>query len=71
MQYFPVLEPLFNKAAGLKACIFIKKETPKQVFHVNIANFLRTFFYGTPTVHYTFQKFYVMIEFFGRLWVQN
>ena len=23
------------------------------------------------TAHYTFQKFYVIIEFFGRLWVQN
>ena len=24
-----------------------------------------------PTVHYTFPKFYVMIEFFGGLWLQN
>ena len=28
----PVFESLFNKVAGLKACIFIKKETPTQVF---------------------------------------
>ena len=27
----PVLECLFNKVAGLYACIFIKKETPTQV----------------------------------------
>ena len=26
------MESLFNKVAGLKACIFIKKETPTQVF---------------------------------------
>ena len=39
---------------------------------MNVAKFLRTgYFYRTPPVHYTFPKFYVMIEFFGRLWVQN
>ena len=27
-----VLKPLFNKVSGLKACIFIQKETPTQVF---------------------------------------
>ena len=26
---------------------------------------------GTLSVHYTFPKFYVMIELFGRFWVQN
>ena len=27
-----MLESLFNRVAGLKACNFIKKETPAQVF---------------------------------------
>ena len=31
----PVLESLFNKVAGLKACNFIKK-TPTQVFSCEI-----------------------------------
>ena len=31
-QEIPVLESLFNKVAELKACNFIKKETPRQVF---------------------------------------
>ena len=49
----PVLESPFNKFAGLKACIFSKKEALTQVFPVNIAKFLRTPFYRTP-VDYTF-----------------
>ena len=28
----PVLESLFNKVTRLKACIFLEKETPSQVF---------------------------------------
>ena len=31
-QETPVFESLFNKAGALKACIFIKKEIPTQVF---------------------------------------
>ena len=31
-QKTPVFESLFNKAGALKACIFIKKEIPTQVF---------------------------------------
>ena len=39
----PVLESLFNKAAGLKA--FIKKRLQRRCFPVNIAKFLgRSFF---------------------------
>ena len=38
-----VLESLFNKAAGLKACNFIKKRLQHRCFPVNIAKFLRTF----------------------------
>ena len=62
----------FNKIAGLKACIFIKKDTPTQVFSCEYCKiFKKSFFYRTPPVHYTFPKFYVIIEFFGCLWVQN
>ena len=32
LQKTPVFESLFNKAGALKACIFIKKEIPTQVF---------------------------------------
>ena len=69
-----MLESLFNKVAGLKACIFIKKETPTQVFsyeHCEI--FKNSFFIGgvLPPVHYTFPKFYVLIKFSGRVWVQS
>ena len=35
----PVFASLFNKAAGLKACIFIKKEISRRYFSVNIRNF--------------------------------
>ena len=37
----PVLESLFKKAAGLKACNFIKKRPQYKCFPVNIAKFLR------------------------------
>ena len=40
------------------------------MFPVNIAKFLTRVFYRTP-VHYTFTKFYVMIEFFECLWIKN
>ena len=39
----PVLESLFNKAAGLKVCNFIKKRLQHRCVPVNIAKFL-----GTP-----------------------
>ena len=38
----PVLESLFNRVAGLKACSFIKKLLKCRCFPVNIAKFLRT-----------------------------
>ena len=68
-----MLEPLFNKAEDLKACIFIKKETPIQVFCCEYCEIfkIRFFFVEHITVHYTFPKFYVMIKFFGHLRVQN
>ena len=65
----PVLECLFNKFAGLQVCIFMKKRLQHRCF---LKKFLRTaFFCRILTVHYTFSKLYVMIEGFGRLWVQN
>ena len=38
----PVLESLFNKVAGQKACHFIKKWLQHRCFLVNLAKFLRT-----------------------------
>ena len=43
---------------------FIKKRQQHRCFSVNVAKW-------THPVHYTFQKFYVMIEFLECLWVQN
>ena len=40
-----MLESLFNKVAGLKACNFIKKRLQHRCFPVNIAKFLRTSFF--------------------------
>ena len=40
----PVLESLFNKLAGLKACNFIKKRLQHSNFPKNNAKFLRTDF---------------------------
>ena len=37
----PILESLFNKVAGLQACIFIKKRFQHRCFPVNIAKSLR------------------------------
>ena len=37
-----MIESLFNKVAGLKACKFIKKRPQHRCFHVNIVKFLRT-----------------------------
>ena len=65
----PALECLFHKYPCPQACIFIKRRLQHRCF---LKKFLRTaFFVEHLTVHYTFSKFYVMIEFFGRLWVQN
>ena len=38
----------FNNVAGLKACNFIEKDNLAQVFSMNFAKFLNTFFYRTP-----------------------
>ena len=58
----------FNKAGSLKVCNLLKKRFQHRCFPVNIPKFLRTaFLWNTFCSLY----FYVMIEFFGRLWVQN
>ena len=38
----PVPEPLFNKVAGLRLAILLKKRLWHSCFHVNFAKFLRT-----------------------------
>ena len=52
----PVLKSLLNKVAGLKACNFISKETPRHMFSCELCKiFKNTFFYGAPPV--AFSKF--------------
>ena len=43
-----MLESLFNKVAGLKACNFIKKRSQDRCFPVDFAKLLRNLFYKTP-----------------------
>ena len=45
-----MLESLFNKVTGLKACNFIKKKLRYRCSPVNVAKFLRTPFLRTPPV---------------------
>ena len=45
-----MLEYLFNKVVGLKACHFIKKRLQHRYFPVKLTKFLRKLFYGTPLV---------------------
>ena len=67
-----MLESLFDKVAGLKACIFIEKETLTQVFFCEYCEIIEnSFFIEHLLLIILFRNFYVMIEFFGRLWVQN
>ena len=45
----PVLESPFNKVAGLKVCIFVKEETPTQLFSYEYCEILKnSFFNRTP-----------------------
>ena len=41
----PFLESLFNKVAGLKACIFNNKETPTQVFSCEYCEIFKNSFF--------------------------
>ena len=46
-----MLESLFNKAAGLKVCNFITKETPPQFLSCEYCEiFKNSFLYGTTPV---------------------
>ena len=50
-QKTPVFESLFNKAGTRKACIFIKKGIPTQVFSCEYCEiFKNSFLYKTPPV---------------------
>ena len=45
----PVLESPFNTVAGLKVCIFIKKDIPTLLFSCEYCKILKnSFFYRTP-----------------------
>ena len=41
----PVLESPFNKVAGLKVCIFVKEETPTQLFSYEYCEILKNSFF--------------------------
>ena len=65
----PVLESHFDKVAGLKAWIFIKAETPTQVFSCEYCEIIKNnFFLEHPLLIILLRNF---IGFFGHLWVQN
>ena len=44
-QKISMLEPLFNKVAGLKACNFVKKRLQHRCFPLKFIKFLRTHFF--------------------------
>ena len=60
-----MLDSLFNKVVGSKACNFIKKTLQHRCFPVKIAKFLETgFFYITPLMAaFTLPKFHVACSF--------
>ena len=70
---------LIKKQAWRPAYLSKKKRPQYRCFPVNTANFLSFFTehliilitHYANVVHYTFPKFYVMIEFFGSICVQN
>ena len=66
-----MLESIFDKVADLKACIFIEEKTPTQVFFCEYCEIIEnSFFIEHLLFIILFQNFYVIIEFFGCLWVQ-
>ena len=52
-----VLESVFNKIANLKACIFIKKETPTQVFSCKYCEIFENSFFIEHLFIILFQNF--------------
>ena len=67
-QKAPMFKPLFNKAGGLKPVFLLKNRFQRRCFPMNIAKFLRTAFLWITFCSF---YFYMMIEIFGRLLVQN
>ena len=58
-----MLEPLFNKVAGPKACNFIKKDTPAQVFSREYCEFFKNnFFYKTPLAAASVMSFFFQVR---------
>ena len=47
----------------------LKRDSNTGVFLIK--SFKNSYLCRTPHCYYTFSNFYVMIEYFGRLWVQN
>ena len=67
-----VLESIVDKIASLIACIFIEKDTPTQIFFCDYCEIIEnSFFIEHLLLIILFRNLYVMIEFFGSLWVQN
>ena len=67
-----LLESLFDKIGGLKAYFFYwKRDTNTGIFLWILRIIENSFFIEHLLLIILFRNFYVMIEFFGRLWVQN
>ena len=66
-----VAEYLLIKLQAWRSAFLSKKRFQHSCFSVNIAKFLRTIFFIKRLLFITFPKLYVMIELFGRLWMQN
>ena len=63
----PVLEPHFNKDAGLKGCNFIKERLQHRGFPVNVAQFLRKAFSWNISAG----CFYKSLIIFTEVWVRT
>ena len=63
----PVLEPHFNKDAGLKGCNFIKERLQHRGFPVNVALFLRKAF----SWNISSGCFYKSLIIFTEVWVRT
>ena len=59
------------KLQAWRPAFLLKKRLHSRCFSVNIKRFLRTVFLQNTSSSLYFPKFYVMIEWFGRLWAQN
>ena len=67
-----MLESIFDKVAGLKACIFIEEETPTQLFFYEYCEIIENSCFIEHLLFIKlFQNFDVMVEFFRCLRVQS